>query len=365
MNPLLSFSFENFGPIKRAEVDLKNLVIISGKNSTGKTYILKGIYAILRGIDNLLMIKDISEITERDIKNTIERKFRWIFQTNLGNLVNINASQNAEAEITLSFNKKPLIFLGLKKSSKRTIRLEISDIKNLKEFLILLKEEIFRFNFIPSSVVLDIEKAISFYRTNDYLKGAYGVPDIYWDFLKDIKTIGASEQSEFDDLLELFIENLLKGKFEYDEKEGFVFKPKGEKKKYPVNVVATGLKLLGILQMLIERNLIKPHSYTFLEEPEVHLHPSLRVQLTEFLIKLAQNSAGVVISTHSPEIIFRLMLARNSENFNESLEIIHLKKYKEYSKGKKGNIEEILTDLTEDMLKLFISYERNMYSPSE
>ena len=50
-----TYSIENLGNIKKADVNIKPLTIIAGKNSTGKTFITKSLYTILNtvGTDHL------------------------------------------------------------------------------------------------------------------------------------------------------------------------------------------------------------------------------------------------------------------------------------------------------------------------
>ena len=39
MSQLLKLNFENFGPIKRAEIEVRPLTVFIGPNNTGKTYV--------------------------------------------------------------------------------------------------------------------------------------------------------------------------------------------------------------------------------------------------------------------------------------------------------------------------------------
>lgn len=47
----MKFAFENLGPIKKAELALGDLTIISGRNNTGKTNIVYALYGFLNGFD--------------------------------------------------------------------------------------------------------------------------------------------------------------------------------------------------------------------------------------------------------------------------------------------------------------------------
>ena len=47
----MKFTFENLGPIKKAELELGGLTIISGRNNTGKTSMVYALYGFLDGFD--------------------------------------------------------------------------------------------------------------------------------------------------------------------------------------------------------------------------------------------------------------------------------------------------------------------------
>lgn len=47
----MKFTFENLGPVKKAELELGDLTIISGLNNTGKTHIVYALYGFLNGFD--------------------------------------------------------------------------------------------------------------------------------------------------------------------------------------------------------------------------------------------------------------------------------------------------------------------------
>ena len=48
MNNKLKIAFENLGPLKKAEIELNNLTIITGENNVGKTYLTYAVYFLLQ-----------------------------------------------------------------------------------------------------------------------------------------------------------------------------------------------------------------------------------------------------------------------------------------------------------------------------
>ena len=49
----IHIAVENFGPIEKAEIDLRPLTIFVGESNTGKTYLAALIYAIQRAFEGI------------------------------------------------------------------------------------------------------------------------------------------------------------------------------------------------------------------------------------------------------------------------------------------------------------------------
>ena len=68
--------------------------------------------------------------------------------------------------------------------------------------------------------------------------------------------------------------------------------------------VASGYKLLSVLQTLYTKDYLDYNTILLLDEPEVHMHPELMLDFAEFLLKLInENLVKIVITTHSPLLI--------------------------------------------------------------
>jgi hypothetical protein len=209
-------------------------------------------------------------------------------------------------------------------------------------------------NFIPSPAILDIEKGIATYR--EFHKNNYGVPDIYWDIIRDIRNTGMADKPELRKIYKS-IRKLIGGYFRYEEGRGFLFIK--AKKKFNMNIVATGIKLLGLIQLLIERNFLKKNTLLIIEEPEVHLHPTLRFSLMELLKELADKGVYILISTHSPEIIaYTEYLVKSGKLPKENCSFLFLdfNEEKLVSEGESTNsikaLKRMMMSLTEDMFNL-------------
>lgn len=89
------------------------------------------------------------------------------------------------------------------------------------------------------------------------------------------------------------------GEFEYDKKKkSLVFKKDGME-LYPLNV-ASGIKIFGVLQILLDSGYISAECPLVWDEPENHLHPAWQVEFAKILVQLSKSGVPVLITTHSP-----------------------------------------------------------------
>ena len=102
------------------------------------------------------------------------------------------------------------------------------------------------------------------------------------------------------DVFKRKMDDLIGGNFKYDEEyKRFLLEIDGE--DCPMQNTSSGLKQLGIIQLLLENRELTENSFLILDEPEVHLHPGFQVQLAEILVLLAKElNITIYINTHSP-----------------------------------------------------------------
>ena len=72
------------------------------------------------------------------------------------------------------------------------------------------------------------------------------------------------------------------------------------------NIADVGFGISQLLPIIVEGLSILPEQTLILEQPEIHLHPSLQMKLIDFVISLVKKGKQVVLETHSDHIINRL-----------------------------------------------------------
>ncbi|NLO70345.1 MAG: ATP-binding protein [Porphyromonadaceae bacterium] len=102
-------------------------------------------------------------------------------------------------------------------------------------------------------------------------------------------------------LLEL-INSVIDGEVSYSRADGdFVYQKEG--KRISIKNTASGIKVFGILQILVANEFIDKNTLVIFDEPENHLHPKWQLKLAEILVELANSGVYIIVSSHSPYMI--------------------------------------------------------------
>lgn len=105
----------------------------------------------------------------------------------------------------------------------------------------------------------------------------------------------------------------------------------GEGENYTVdlNQTATGATALGIVALLLDKNIIVPNSVLIFDEPEVNLHPAWQQVMIQVLYKLSLAGVNIVMASHSFDMmgsIEKLMdlHERNNLDVDDHFSIVQL-----------------------------------------
>lgn len=146
------------------------------------------------------------------------------------------------------------------------------------------------------------------------------------------------------------IEQIIDGYFEYDKRTKdfqIVRKQHGKTVKVKSINVASGIKMFGLIQLLLEVGEISEKKMLIIDEPENHLHPKWQVECAHLLVKMAKAGIPLMVSSHSPYFIQGIRYFANKEQA-EGLVNYYLAEEDEatgYS---------IVTEATDDLNKIFV-----------
>lgn len=357
MSKDIFLNIKNFGPIKEANLNIGKINVVIGKNSTGKSTSSKILYCFLNaasseGIklanksikDKLLkfvwvwsnrisdedseafnklndlhfrlMSHNLEDSFEKeydalaDLISVLDQKFKEKYLVDLdkiAKLIQFNKQNNAryfsvsaallKSEFDFELDKNAIIKLSVKngESFNSNLIFRSDDIKGKVSGDVLYSINYPKIVYIDSTSIFEINKKYSkndFHHLNllyDKLLNFEEVNDVYDDIYND-KIIKFKEKFDY----------LVNGQFKFDYKNNeFIFV--SENKKYSMNNTSSGLKQLGILQVLLENRELVEDSFLIIDEPEVNLHPEWQVKFAELLILLVKElNISLYINTHSP-----------------------------------------------------------------
>jgi predicted ATPase len=75
----------------------------------------------------------------------------------------------------------------------------------------------------------------------------------------------------------------------------------------PVNIADVGFGVSQVFPIVVAGLRTPVGSCLMLEQPEIHLHPKLQMQMADFLLSLAQTGRQVLVETHSDHVVNRLV----------------------------------------------------------
>lgn len=287
------FDCQTFAPVN----------VMIGKNDTGKTGLLKLLYASCKSVEIYNRRK---EHQEASLKKIMAEKLINVYQPGKKGIGELVSKYSREKfEIDIEFKHQRFGFEDrLHFSFGDSATIQISGTDSVKSI-----SDQFRCVFVPAKEVLTSLKAIRATRDNLDMPG---FDDTYLDLIRSL-VIPTQKGRIADELVQVTkkLEELFEGKVEQtSEFDEFIFK-KG-KTDFPLTLTSEGVKKIGILTTLIRNRQINHNSVLFMDEPETMLHPSAIRELVEMLTLLAKAGVQVFIATHNYFVLKQMHLCTKS-----------------------------------------------------
>jgi ABC-type Mn2+/Zn2+ transport system ATPase subunit len=96
--------------------------------------------------------------------------------------------------------------------------------------------------------------------------------------------------------------NTYKGKVFFDSDENNFFLDKGGY-RVSANNIASGVKSMGLLDLLIDGGYVRDGTLLILDEPETNLHPKWQIEYAKMLCTLIERGAKILVTSHSPYMV--------------------------------------------------------------
>lgn len=334
----IKLHLEDMGPINEADINISKITVIAGNNSTGKSTLSKFLYSFLRS--NSFNRR---EIAYESISNLIQSESYYLSRRFNRKTPRFTGRDNYEDILDSYRDLKKSLFESdisdeeLEESNEKMntidnlIRVVNEDSHDLYVSLIrrLLESEFSSTNF---SGFIKINDSTIDFKNHDFsdddafrqdssilISDAFYIDSLsvldtfekfdrkatyHLEYLK--KNLISKRRDVFDEKinsniieLENEVSDIIKGKFVFERGE-FRFISDTDIKSDMSNT-ASGIKQIGILQLLLANRSLKENSFLIIDEPEVNLHPEWQFRLAKILVLISKRlNVRLYINTHSP-----------------------------------------------------------------
>ena len=301
-NKIRGLKLENFTCFAKAEMEFSSGInVFIGENGTGKTHVLKVLYACLK-----------------QIKNHSENKKTYSFDDNLALFFGLADDSQLNRNTDNSSNELFKIHIGVEGNSSLEIKANRNDFTNpLSPFY-----QVATTNF--NNVQDKLNFKFLFLPTQDMLTWHNGFVSLYLDkqldFDKTYFDLAVALDRPLDRLNGLSslvqkIENLIGGKVIRKEDKRFYFQNEAGS-EYLATLNAQGINKIGQLLYLIYNGSLKKGTVLFWDEPEVNLNPRYIKLVNIILMELANEGVQIFVATH--DYLLAHLLSLDAEYSHET-----------------------------------------------
>ncbi len=270
----------NFTIFDELDLDLvPGVNVFLGQNATGKTHLLKLLYATCRAV-----------ATARDLDRS-----KTGFATHLSKRLVRNFQLDSVGRLASRVQ-------GHKHSTVQVIAGgEISFEFSTRQRELDLRRWQIDSDRWPDPVYLPTKEVLSMFHglVSAMAEDRLDLEELYADLaLKLGARAGAGNRADWQRRLMEPLERMLKATVEYDEKaQRFYIRQRGVG-RLEVGLAAEGYRKIGMLLQLVANRSLAGNSVLFWDEPEVNINPSFAEPLAELLAEFARQGTQVVIATH-------------------------------------------------------------------
>ena len=275
-----TLALENFTAFKETSFEWSPGVnVLIGANGTGKTHIMKLMYALqMQGHDAAELKKKLAAV----FRPSGDKVSRLVNRKKGSNTARISLSNSAAQSLSLTFDT----------TRHHTFELQGEWAVERSPVFIPVKEVL---SFAPGFISL-------------YDKYELAFEEVYYDIIKQAYLPARKGMPLNDEkpLLEL-IRKTVGGKVTL---EGDEFHLSAGSKKLEMSLVAEGHRKLALIWQLIHNGSLFANNTLFWDEPEENLNPALMPEVAKILLMLAERGVQVFVATHDYAFLRELDFAR-------------------------------------------------------
>lgn len=308
-------TLNNFMLFENAEIDwAKNINVICGENSTGKTTLLKVMYSVLKPLS-----KGNKEAVNKEMEEQLfVNKLQGVFRPDgmkIGRLVSRKQGSNrTDFEVLLDKDQKISIGFGNRQENHADIKVIISKLSAKYDAI-----------YIPTKEMISTtEHFASLYE--DY---HIDFEEMYYDLAKllDRPLSKGPNTNEQNEVLRSF-EEIMKGQIVQRDRK-FYLKVRGEG-EFEMGLLSDGYRKLAMIVYLILSGSMNKNTILFWDEPETNMNPRMIRPIVQALVALAQMGVQIFVTTHDYFVQQEFnMLTTYSELNSKHLDIRFMSLYRD------------------------------------
>ena len=292
---LKNIKIDNLTGFNPIHVDFSSGVnLILGENSSGKTTLLKFLYASLKSLESYNKQK--LNLDFGSFNESLSSKMYNVFKEPIRGIGALFAKKaqggSLDATLTLGddYQDGDLKFSFGEQATRTIENVDLSPLLDYAENESIV--DLYNTLFVPSKEILSIYKAVKF----NVNQKRIDFDDTYFDLTNCIE-LTAEEPDEMQSII-WNLETIINGKIEFNIHENkFVFVSDGHVFEMPMT--AEGVKQIGVLSTLLKNRELKRNTILFLDEPDTNLNPRAIRPYVRMLVELAKMDIQVFITTHN------------------------------------------------------------------
>lgn len=365
-----SLHITNFKSLKNVNINFRNLTVLAGSNSVGKSSVIQALLLTRITMEKLIQFNQLDNDFKSGKKTEIPLNGKYLL--NLGNTQEV-LSRDVDSKIitfslidNISDSLAVLPFIA-EDNREDMYNLELIDYKISDNFQ-NLKNEFYYLNSerLGPRLVYDVEQQEF---DNVGYQGEYTIQMLAQN--KEIPIINSQrrgfkgiQDSKLISQVRAWMEYVIPGFYiDIAELEGKLKKAYTTySKSSPTNV---GFGISYVLPIIVNGLIAKENSMFIVENPEAHLHPKGQSNIGYFLGQLATSGLQIIVETHSEHVINGIRRA-TLEKENNNTDDILLNFFSGIDSDKNSNIKEILVaksgDLTNFPKDFFDQVQQDMYA---
>ena len=273
----------NFMLFENAEIDWgKNINVICGENSTGKTTLLKVMYSVLKPLSKGNKEAINKEMEEQLFVNKLQGVFRPDGMK-IGRLVSRKQGSNrTDFEVLLDKNQKITMGFGNRQENHADIKIDASKFSGMYDVI-----------YIPTKEMISTTEHFA----SLYEEYHIDFEEMYYDLAKllDRPLSKGPNTNEQNGVLKSF-EEIMKGQIVQRDKK-FYLKVRGEG-EFEMGLLSDGYRKLAMIVYLILSGSMNKNTILFWDEPETNMNPKTIRPIVQALVALAKMGVQIFVTTH-------------------------------------------------------------------